>query len=138
MSQASLLSEFVSFDKIPSNLQHVRQCSLDIVSNASSYQINAAVEYNQNEINKLLIQLLTINFIKQNEATIQSEIKEFNNKNNNTQPLENYCNEKLLEISPIHGFSRKHYFLEYNVSSDIRMEILTYLKPIELLKQFHY
>ena len=71
MSQATVSSVLVSSDKIPSNLQDVCQCSLDIVSNASSHQINAAVEYNQNEINKLLVQLLTINFIKQNENNIQ-------------------------------------------------------------------
>ena len=65
---------------------------------------------------------------------MQNETKEFDNKNNNKQQLENYCNQKLLEISPIHGFSPKPYFLEYNVSNDIRMEILTYLKPIQLFK----
>ena len=104
------------------------------MSNASSHQINAALEYNENEINKLLMQLLIINFIKQNGKTIQNETTEFNNKSINTQQLENYCNQKLLEISPIHGFSPKPYFLEYNVSNDIQMEILTYLKPFELFK----
>ena len=48
--------------------------------------------------------------------------------------LENYCSQKLLEISPIHGFSPKAYFLDYKISDDIRMEILTYLKPIEIFK----
>ena len=122
------VSSFLATRIIPSNLQDVCQISLDIVSNASSHQINAAIKYNQQEINKLLIQLLTINFVKQNKETIQNEIKEFNSENSETQQLESYCNQKLLEISPIHGFSPKPYFLDYKVSDDIRMEILTYLK----------
>ena len=128
------VSSFLATGIIPSNLQDVCQCCLDIVSNASSHQINAAIKYNQQEINKLLIQLLTINFVKQNKETIQNETKQLQKKNNNNHQLENYCNQKLLEISPIHGFSPKPYFLDYKVSDDIRMEILTYLKPIELFK----
>ena len=138
------VSSFLATEIIPSNLQDVCQCSLDIVSNASSHQINAAIKYNQQEINRLLIQLLTINFVKQNKETIQNETKQLQNQNSNTQQLENYCNEKLLEISPIHGFSPKPYFIDYKVSDDIRMEILTYLKPIQVFKaitllnkQFH-
>ena len=124
--------------EISPSVQNVCQCSLDIVSGASSHQIQAAIDYNKPEINKLLVQLLTINFIQKNEQIIQNETKQFletndNNNNNNTK-LENYCSQKLLEISPIHGFSPKPYFLDYKISNDIRMEILTYLKPIQLFE----
>ena len=81
-----------------------------------------------------MIQLLTINFINQNKETIRNETKEFKQNNNDKKQLENYCNQKLLEISPIHGISPKQYFEEYKISDDIRMEILTYLKPIQLFK----
>ena len=140
MSQPRLVSTFVSLGIIPSNLEHVCQRSLDILDNASSHQINAAVKYNQNEINKLLIQLLTVNYISKNQKTIGNETKKLNlddkNNNNNdfTKQLTNYCSGKLLEISPIQGFSPKVYFLEYKISDDIQMEILTYLKPIQLFK----
>ena len=123
--------------EIAPSMQDVCRCSLDIISNASSHQIQAAIDRNKHEINTLLLQLLTINFIQKNEQIIQNERKEFNNNNNNmnnTRQLENYCNQKLLEISPIHGFSPKPYFLDYKISDDIRMEILTYLKPIQLFK----
>ena len=134
MNDSNVLSCLVLFDKIPSNLQHVCHCCLDIVSNASSHQIKAAVEYNQNEINKLLVQLLTINFIANNEKTVQTSVEKIAGCPASDTQLKKYCNQKLLEISPIHGFSPKPYFLEYNVSDDIRMEILTYLQPIQLFK----
>ena len=139
MSESSLLSMFVSLNITPSKLRDVCQCSLDIVDNASSHQINAAVKHNQNEINKLLIQLLTVNYISKNEQTIDNEIKNLkldneNTNNSNSKQLTNYCNQKLLEISPIHGFSPKRYLVEYKISDDVRMEILTYLKPIQLFK----
>ena len=112
MTQANFLFKFVSLEIIPPILQNVCQSSLDIVENASTHQINAAVKYNENEINKLLIQLLTINFISKNKHNIETDIKKLNleneNKNNNnSKRLTNYCNQKLLEISPIHGFSPK-------------------------------
>ena len=136
VNDPSSLPSFLCGAAISSSLQDVCKCALSIVSDASPHQINTAIEYNQNQINTLLIQLLTINFIKQNENIIQNEIEKFNNQNhdNDRKQLENYCNQKLLEISPIHGFSPKTYFQEYNVSDDIRMDILTYLKPIQLFK----
>ena len=139
MTQTSLLSSFISLDIMPSILQDVCQCSLDIVENASSHQINAAAKYNENEINRLLIQLLTINFISKNKQNIENNMKKLNlvhnNKNNiNSEQLANYCNQKLLEISPIHGFSPEAYFTQYKISNDVRMEILSYLKPIQLFK----
>ena len=131
-SQSISVSSFLAGCIISSSIKDVYQNSCNIIANASSHQINAAIHYNQNEINKLLIQLLTINFIQQNEQTIQSETKNLNG--NHAKQLEIYCSQKLLEISPIHGFSPKPYFLDYNISDDIRMEILTYLKPIQLFK----
>ena len=124
--------------EISSSVHNVCQCSLDIISSASSHQIQAAIDYNKQDINKLLVKLLTITFIQKNEQVIQIETKKLaekgNTNNEHQKKLENYCNQKLLEISPIHGFSPKQYFLDYKISDDIRMEILTYLKPIQLFK----
>ena len=137
------LSRLISRNIFSKQLENICKCSLDIVSNASSHQIKAAIDYNQHEINTLLIQLLTINFIKKNTKIIENETKQLDTTCN-TEKVKTYCSKKLLEISPNCGFSPKAYFLEYNVSDDIRMEILTYLKPLELFKsitilnkQFH-
>ena len=126
--------------------------SLKLIENASSNQLSGAVEFNQKKINTLLIQLLTINFISQNGKEIENET---NNPNNNdimqssiaiTQEtsstsqtsldvdLEEYCERKLLCLSPILGFSRKNYFIENHISNDTRMEIVSFLKPIEIFK----
>ena len=138
-----LLSGFVSRDIFSKQLQDICKCSLDIVSNASSHQIKAAIDYNQHAINTLLIQLLTVNFIQTNSKIIENETKQLDTTRN-TVKVKAYCCKKLLEISPNYGFSPKAYFSQYNVSDDIRMEILTYLKPLELFKsitilnkQFH-
>ena len=68
---------------------------MGIISNASSHQIKAAIDYNRNEVNKLLIQLLTINFIKTHEKAIQNETKRFQEKSDPIQ-LENYCNHSEI------------------------------------------
>ena len=163
------ISEFLSSTTtlpsiIPPTLHDVCKCSLDIIENASSNQISAAVEFNQQEINKMLLKLLTINFISKNQQEIHDEVNLLRNDNsdNNRQKekekemekdtqkqfktekikicsnhifdLSQYCEKKLLDLSPIYGFSRTNYFLEYNISDDIRLEIISYLKPIEFFQ----
>ena len=128
---------------IPAPLQSMCSASLKLIANASSVQVSTAVEYNQHSINVLLIQLLTINFISQNRKQIENDINNLkhNHKRDVAQlsqgttthdqsncsssqtssdvnpDLEEYCERKLLCLSPILGFSRKNYFVEYNMST---------------------
>ena len=136
--------DVLSSTLIPESLHQVCLTSLKLIENASSNQVSAAVEYNQNKLNVILIQLLTINFISQNKKQIENDIVQFSQANSTYEQsetssvvdvdLEEYCEHKLLSLSPILGFSRKNYFIEHNISNDIRMEIISYLKPIEIFK----
>ena len=157
-SKCITLTNVLSSKLIPESLQSMCSTSLKLIESGSSNQVSAAVEYNQHNINVLLIQLLTINFISQNQQDIENEVINLNHNNNNIVQLpqqlnpvtaspnqlnrstdanpdfEEYCQRKLLCLSPILGFSRKNYFVEYNMSNDIQMEIVSYLKPIEIFK----
>ena len=94
---------------VPSNLSTMCNASLQLIENATKQQIRAAIRYNQDEINRLLIKLVTINFISKNQAQIAKEIKqeEETRKNNN---LQEYCERALLLISPKMGFWRRECF----------------------------
>ena len=170
-NQSTTLVDVLSALLIPESLQQVCSTSLKLIENASTNQVSAAVAYNQHQINVLLIQLLAINFFSQNRKQVQNEInhlmqlspppqhpqQQLNSASmstasqrrlvsqaSNAADLEEYCEHKLLSLSPILGFSRKNYFVEYNINNDMQMEIISYLKPIEIFKnislinkQFH-
>ena len=156
-NELTTVVDVLSSTLIPKSLESVCLTSLKLIENASSNQVSAAVEYNQHKINALLIQLLTINFLSQNQQQIENDVNDLNHINvvqlsqqhvqltpfpmSTTQSssdldsdLEEYCQHKLLSLSPILGFSRKNYFLQHNISNDIQMEIISYLKPIEIFK----
>ena len=57
-----------------------------------------------------------------------------NTEPDKTTPILEYCERKILPLSPILGFSRKNYFIVSNISDDVQMEILSYLKPIEIFQ----
>ena len=162
----------ISDSLIPPSIKSMCNMSLQVIQDASSNQILAAVEHNKHEINRLLVQLLAITFISQNKSQIEKDLASHdndnenknndtnhNNKNNNNTKnncnnnmknkkhsspnpyptsqgfnMRQYCEGKLLKLSPILGFSRKNYFSEYKISNDIRMEIISYLKPLEIHK----
>ena len=145
--QGSIL-EALSASLIPAPLQSVCSTSLKLIENASPHQLSAAVNHSRNDVNKILAQLLAINFIAKNKTQIQEELTglklthrtnavveaQSSNTVNTNIALEEYCQQKLLHLSPIVGFSRKNYFVEYNISDDIEMEIISFLKPIEIFK----
>ena len=141
-NESTTLVDVLSSTLIPKSLQQVCSTFLELIKNASSHQVSAAVEYNQHKINTLLIQLLTINFISQNQKQIENEVNlnivQLASRSQSPMPpamdLEEYCERKLLNLSPMVGFSRKNYFMAYKISNDIQMEIISYLKPIEIFK----
>ena len=122
-------AKIVSRTSVCPKLQTVSDMAFKVIDNASREQINTAVQYNQDEINKLLVKLLAVNYIADNETDIIKDIDD------TTKSIDyNYCERKLLKLSPILGFSRKDYFAEYQISSDIQMKIVSYLKSLEILK----
>ena len=141
---------FLSNTLIHQSLQDVCCTSLMLIENASRSQVAAAAQYNKHQINTLLVQLLAINFIAKNQNQIKNDLNIYQT-DQTTQSnaetsvaVEDYCERKLLALSPIHGFSRKNYFVECCISDDIRMEVLSYLRPIDMFKtislvskQFH-
>ena len=135
------ISHMLCNQLIPQSLHSLSHACLKLIENASSDQIATSINCNQHEINTLLIQLLAINFINKNQDEIRNDINTINSKkdvtsNNqsNDDSLKDYCEHKLLEISPIGGFSRKNYLIECNINDDIRIEIISYLKPNEIFK----
>ena len=68
------------------------KCSLDLIENASLMQINAAYQYNQVKISKLLLKLLAIDFISNNKDELINQQSHINDKITNKQ-------EKLQTIS---------------------------------------
>ena len=131
-----VLFTWLAKSMVSSTLENICTTSLDIISNASSSQINAAIDHNKDEINKILVKLLTINFLSKNANTIENETKEFNKTTDkpDNQLIKGYCGTKLLEISPIHGFFQNDYFLHYNISSDLQSHILTFIRPLQLFE----
>ena len=145
-------ADFLAAALIPSSLQNLCQTSLNLIENASDEQLVAAVDFNERQINTLLVQILAINFINTNRNTIEADVSILSNNNNTISTdrveksnslqvtnsrqsaLEKYCDHKLRALSPIHGFSRKNYFIECNISNDVQLEILSYLKPIEIFQ----
>ena len=63
---------------LPQSLHSVAQCSVSIIDNASSSQIDAAIKHNQNTINTLLVKLLAVNFINQKKDKIIQDVKQMN------------------------------------------------------------
>ena len=49
-------------------------------------------------------------------------------------PMREYCERKLLHLSPILGFAKKDYFNEHNISDDNIVHILSFIKPNEYYK----
>ena len=145
-SFAQVLSNVTAL--IPESLQTICNISLTVIENASNDQIAKAIQHNQHEINTLLVQLLAINLITQTQNEIKKDLNipqndtNDNNSSNNVAEsqtiiiinVEEYCERKLLSLSPIDGFSRKNFLAKSNVSDDVRIEILSYLKPIEIFK----
>ena len=138
----SSLVQIFSSKLLSKSLESVCSTSLKLIENASSTQVSAAVEYNQKTINILLLQLLAINFISQNRNHNENDVNHVNDLNhnqnhnhNNDIDIETYCERKLLSLSPILGFSRKNYFVQCTIGDDTRMEILSYLKPIEIFQK---
>ena len=124
------------------SLHHLCDTSLKLIENASKDQISAALDYNQHQINILIIQLLTINLIGQNQKEFQHDIQQQQQRQHQgdheqsymESECQTYCERKLLSLSPMIGFSRKNYFLECKISDDVQMEILSYLEPIRLFR----
>ena len=152
MQDKMSLVDLLSKNFLPQSLHRVCQTSLQLIENASEEQITTAVHYNQHRINVLLIQLLAVNSIAENQKQIQNDIDIENDihttdhdsnkiiKDNTVRDehshkqIQTYCERSLLSLSPMVGFSRKNYFAECNISDDVRMEIISYLKPIDLFQ----
>ena len=75
-STTDLLPFFLIGQLLPQQVHSMAQCSLNIIDSASSIQIDAAMKYNETAINKLLIKLLTINFINNNQNKIIHEMSD--------------------------------------------------------------
>ena len=158
-----MLAPFMVEQMLPQKLHSMAECSLSIIERSSTIQIDAAIKHNQNHINKLLVQLLAINFINNNKNDILNDISKINNRKNNNNNndtnnmeipsnievnennnnslckdesfyLQNYCERKLLNLSPILGFGQKDYFFEYNINNDIIIHILSFIKINEYYK----
>ena len=74
-------------EMIPKSLESLTQCSMDIIDNASPTQIEAAMKYNKLKIDKLLLKLLTIEWISNNKQQFineQNKIIKTEELNNNT------------------------------------------------------
>ena len=56
------------------SLKQIISCSFDIINCASKHEIESAVESNRYEIDKILIQLLALNKIKQHETQLKKQI----------------------------------------------------------------
>ena len=134
-------------------MRSMAKCSLDIIDNTSFIQTKAAVKLNENRIEKLLTKLLAVDYInehrneienelvnhKTKEEYIMTEMEQKDEKNSkklcqdsNKIDLQKYCEQKLLPLSPVFGFSRRDYFLEYNICSDIITHIFSFIKINEV------
>ena len=82
--------------------------SLKAITNASSNQVAAAVAYNRDQINTLLIQLLAINVISTNQQQIENELK--------TLEIDNICsnNESSIKSDFVSGQHHQHHKKELN------------------------
>ena len=78
MNGIATISSVIADSLIPPSLQPMCNTSLKVIQDASSNQILGAVEHNQDEINRLLVQLLTITFISQNKSQIEKELCTYN------------------------------------------------------------
>ena len=121
------ISSFLSKSVSDSTLQPVCDMSFQLIQDATRGQINAAVKYNKDNINRLLIKLMAINFITNNQKEITQEIHSNGASTSSNVNLKEYCEKKLLSISPVMGFSRKDYFGKYNISDSVECEIVSYL-----------
>ena len=138
VNKESSIAQLLSKHLVHHSLHHICDTSLKLIENASKDQISTAIRYNYHQLNTLLIQLLAINFIGQNQQKIKNDIEKHDQQiQSHLESLsqcQSYCERQLLSLSPIIGFSRKNYFVQCNISDDVRMKVLSYLKPIEIFQ----
>lgn len=120
-------------------LQDIAACSLEIIDNATDFQISAAVEHNRRDIDTLLLKLLTINHIHNNQTNFVNDIKTFQTSDKSQSRfdpgLKTHCNQTLKHyLSPKIGFINENLFTKYNISNDLSVAIVSYIKPIEMHK----
>ena len=122
---------------LPASLHHVTAQSLNIIDSATDFQLSKATTHSKREIDALLLKLLAITFINNNQTKIENEIKSIDivSDDHDQSRLKTYCAQILKHhLSPAIGFINKNLFVKYNISEDISVDIISYLKPMEIYK----